>query len=107
MLKNLLKNKRGDIPITILVIGILAICILAIFSFYLSNRNVKDDFSSISAIEKVLIAKEKISLYKESLEFTWEEIEEIFEIKSDIQGKYITEEEGPLLVRYNLLNKYE
>ncbi len=107
MLKNLLKNKRGDIPITILVIGILAICILAIFSFYLSNRNVKDDFSSISAIEKVLIAKEKISLYKESLEFTWEEVEEIFEIKSDIQGKYITAEEGPLSVRYNLLNKYE
>lgn len=107
MLKNLLKNKRGDIPITILVIGILAICILAIFSFYLSNRNVKDDFSSISAIEKVLIAKEKISLYNERLGFTWEEVEEIFEIKSDIQGKYITAEEGPLSVRYNLPNKYE
>jgi hypothetical protein len=102
MLKNLLKNKRGDIPITILVIGILAICILAIFSFYSSSKSVKDDFSSVGVIEKVLIVKEKISLYGESLEFTQEEIEEIFEIKPNIQGRYITAEEGSLSVRYNL-----
>ncbi len=104
MIKNLLKNKRGDIPITILVIGILAICILAIFSFYSSDRNVKDDFSSVGIIEKVLIAKEKISLYNKSLEFTQDEIEEIFNIKEDLdfQVKYITAKQGPLLVRYNL-----
>ncbi len=102
MIKNLLKNKRGDIPITILVIGILAICILAIFSFYSSDRNVKDDFSSVGVIEKVLIVKEKISLYNKSLEFTQDEIEEIFGIKPDIQGRYITAKQGPLSVRYNL-----
>ena len=104
MTKNLLKNKRGDIPITILVIGILAICILAIFSFYSSCKSVKDDFSSISAIEKVLIVKEKISFYNESLEFTQEQMKEIFGIKDDLdfQVKYITAREGSLLVRYNL-----
>jgi len=104
MIKNLLKNKRGDIPITILVIGILAICILAIFSFYSSSKSVEDDFNSISAIEKVLIAKEKISLYSNSLEFTQEEIEEIFNIKEDVdfQVKYITAKQGSLSVRYNL-----
>jgi hypothetical protein len=104
MLKNLLKNKRGDIPITIFVIGVLAICILAIFSFYSSSKSVKDDFSSLSAIEKVLITKEKISFYNESLEFTQEQMKEIFGIKDDLdfQVKYITAEEGPLLVRYNL-----
>ncbi len=102
MIKNLLKNKRGDIPITIFVIGVLAICILAIFSFYLSNRDVKNDFSSVSVIEKVLITKEKISLYNNSLEFTQNEIEEIFGIKPDIQGRYITAKQRPLSVRYNL-----
>jgi hypothetical protein len=58
----------------------------------------------VGVIEKVLIVKEKISLYGESLEFTQEEIEEIFGIKDDLdfQVKYITAEEGPLLVRYNL-----
>jgi hypothetical protein len=49
----------------------------------------------------VLIVKEKISLY-EDFGFTQEEIKEIFNIKDDIQGRYITAEEGPLLVRYNL-----
>ncbi len=101
MLKNLLKNKRGDIPITILVIGILAICILTIFSFYSSDRNVKDDFSSIGLIERVLVVKERISLY-EDFGFTQEEIKEIFNIKDDIQGKYIIEKKGILSVRYNL-----
>lgn len=95
-------NKRGDIPITIFVIGVLAICALAIFSFYLSDRNAKNSFNSIDVIEKILVEKEKISLYNESLGFTQEEIEEIFNIKEDIQGKYITAEKPPLVVRYNL-----
>ena len=97
-------NKRGDIPITIFVIGVLAICALAIFSFYLSDRSVKTGFSSVDVIEKVLVTKEKISLYNESLEFTQDEIEEIFNIKEDLdfQVKYITAKQGPLSVRYNL-----
>ena len=102
MIKNLLKNRHGDIPITILVIGILAICALAIFSFYFSDRSVKTGFSSVDVIEKVLVTKEKISFYNKSLEFTQEEIEEIFGIQEDIQGRYITAKQGPLSVRYNL-----
>jgi hypothetical protein len=97
-------NKRGDIPITIFVIGVLAICILAIFSFYLSDRNVKNTFNSIDVIEKILVTKEKISLYTESLEFTQEEIKDIFGIKEDpdFQERYITAEQGSLFVKYNL-----
>ena len=100
-------NKRGDIPITILVIGILAICTLAIFSFYFSDRNVKSAFNSVDVIEKILVTKEKISLYDESFELTQEEIGEIFNIKKDnIQRKYITAQQGlfkkSLSVRYNL-----
>jgi len=95
-------NKRGDIPVTILVIGILAICTLAIFSFYFSDRSVKSSFSSVDVIEKVLVTKEKISLYEESFGFAQEEIDEIFDIKPDIQGRYITAKQEPLSVRYNL-----
>ena len=102
MIMKILKNKRGDIPITILVIGVLAICALTIFSFYSSNRSFKNTLDSIDVIEKILIEKEKISLYEKSLEFTQEEIEEIFNIKEDIQGNYIIEEKGALSVRYNL-----
>ena len=103
MIRNLLKmNKRGDIPITILVIGVLAICVLAIFSFYSSNRNFKNTPVSMDVIEKILIEKEKISLYNEILGFTQEEIKEIFDIKEDIQGRYISAQKDDISVRYNL-----
>ena len=97
-------DKRGDIPITILVIGVLAICALALFSFYFSDRNVKDDFGSVEAIENILIKKEKISLYNESLEFTQEEMKKIFNIKDDEKtgAKYIIFEKDGLSVRFNL-----
>ncbi|HUW44115.1 MAG TPA: hypothetical protein VMV95_04105 [Bacillota bacterium] len=102
MIKNLLKNKRGDIPITILVIGVLAICALAIFTFYTSSRNFKNGFDSIDIIEKISIEKEKISLYEKDLGFTQEEAKEIFNIKEDIQGRYITAQKETISVRYNL-----
>jgi len=102
MTKNLSRNKKGDIPITILVIGVLAICVLAIFSFSISKQGIENGLSSVSVIEEISTTKEKISFYSESLGFTQEQIKEIFYIKEDIQGKYITAEKGPISVRYNL-----
>lgn len=104
MIKSLLKNKKADIPITILVIGVLAICALAIFSFYSANRIFKKNFDSIDVVEEILITKEKISLYEENLGFTPEETKEIFQIEydSDRGVRYITAEKGGISVRYNL-----
>jgi len=103
MTKNLLKNKRGDIPITIFVVGVLAICTLAIFSFYFSDRNVKNSLSSVGIIEEILVIKEKIFLYR-NLGFSEEEVTEIFGIEDDkiFKTKYISKEQGPITVRYNL-----
>lgn len=35
----MIKNKRGDIAITILVIGVIVLCTVALFSFYLIREN--------------------------------------------------------------------
>ncbi len=102
MAEFLIKNKRGDISVTILVIGVLAICTLAIFSFYFSDRNVKKDFVVIQVVEEASIIREKISLYEESLEFSEEEIKEIFAIKTDPLGKHFTVKERQISVRYSL-----
>ena len=48
-----IKNKRGDIPIIILVLGVLAVCSLALLSFYNATLKVSNDFSGIKLIEKV------------------------------------------------------
>lgn len=94
-------NKRGDIPITILVIGVLAVCLLAILSFYFSDRAVKNTFVSIDLPEKVAIEVEKISFYK-NIGMSQEEIEQLLGVKADIQGKFILLEQNGVSVRYNL-----
>lgn len=57
-------NKSGNIPITILVIGVFAICGIAIFSFYLSESKTKIDSAPVQLIEKLNSFKEEISFYK-------------------------------------------
>jgi len=52
-------NKRGDIPITILVIGVFAICVLAILSFNFANSKIVERFVGIGLIETInSVAKE-------------------------------------------------
>jgi hypothetical protein len=45
-------NKRGDLPVTILVIGVLVVCIIALISFMHSSSKVKKTFSGIDLIEE-------------------------------------------------------
>ncbi len=46
-------NRRGDIPITVLVIGIILICCFAILSFLSSTIKAKDSFIGINLVEKL------------------------------------------------------
>ncbi|MBU1252291.1 MAG: hypothetical protein KJ905_01670 [Nanoarchaeota archaeon] len=98
-----IKNKRGDIPITILVIGILAICTLTIFSFYTSSSKVKSGFDSVGIVNRAVIEMQKISLYSE-LGFSETEIESIFDIKPEADGKrrYISFVRGGISVNHFL-----
>ena len=97
-----MKNKKADIPITILVIGVLAICTLAILSFFLSDRIVKNKFVVLDAVEEAKIMKEKISFYNNT-GMSQEEIGKIIGIKEDnIQGKFIQVKQNDITIRYNL-----
>tara|TARA_Y100000034_G_scaffold101437_1_gene125754 strand:- start:540 stop:875 length:336 start_codon:yes stop_codon:yes gene_type:complete len=69
----MIKNKHGDIPVTILVIGVFAICIMAIFSFFYSTSNIKENFVGIGLIENINSIEEEIRFY-ESIEKTPKEI---------------------------------
>lgn len=81
-------NKRGDIPITILVIGVLAVCGLAILSFFTSNNSVKRSFSVIDTVVESGLIKEKISFYK-NLGYKEEEIKNILDLQEDSQGNLV------------------
>ncbi len=48
-----MKNKKGDISITILVIGIILVCTLALISFFLSTLRARDSFVGVNIIKKL------------------------------------------------------
>lgn len=100
-MKKMTKNKKGDIPVTILVVGVVAICILAIVSFYISDRNAKKSFD-IEIVEKAAILGEKIQFYQESLGFSEDETNTIFGARQDGLGKHIILEQEGVRVRYNI-----
>ena len=58
-----MKNKRGEIPITILVLGIFAICALALISFVVSDYKFFKSSFDISLIESVHADVEKFHFY--------------------------------------------
>ncbi|MGD9276566.1 MAG: hypothetical protein PVJ67_05315 [Candidatus Pacearchaeota archaeon] len=57
-------NKRGDIPVIILVIGVVGICILAILSFSFSLSSRGNALIGPYLIEDVLSISEQISFYE-------------------------------------------
>ena len=60
-------NKHGNIPITILVIGVVIICILTLTSFLVSKNKVNNGFSAINAVEVAGLIKE----FDTTVTFPW------------------------------------
>ncbi len=63
MINNIKSNKRGDIPITVLVIGVLLICVTALLSFFSSSISVRNNFVGIGLIEAMNSQIEENSFY--------------------------------------------
>ena len=108
MNKKFIKNKRADIPITILTIGVFAICVLAMMSFYLSDREVQESFIDIGLIEQINSKMEKYIFY-EKVGIDENKIKDILEIKtSEVGNKYLylekldKEKKVLFFVKYNL-----
>ena len=59
----LIKNKRGDITITLLVIGVLALCALAMLTFFLNDFNVTNSFSSVGVMKNMNSAISEYNFY--------------------------------------------
>ena len=77
MIKKL--DRRGDVPITILVLGVFAVCSLALFSFYLSGISGKETFLRVSIVEQTNSLANEIKFYKSpGIDGNPEEIMDIF-----------------------------
>jgi uncharacterized protein YpmB len=99
-MRKLLKNKKGDIPVTILVFGIIVVCMLAIVSFYVSSLNIKKNFD-FQAVKEIKLMKEKIDVYT-NLELSKESINSILNIHEDSGERYLFLDRGYISINYTL-----
>ena len=87
-----MKNKKGDIPITVLVIGVFVVCTLAILSFFHSTSLIRNSFVGIDVLEKANIEIEKdnleeyhddynITVISPEFGFDWLKEKTIFEVQ--------------------------
>lgn len=58
-----MRNKKGDIPITLLVIGVFAICSLALLTFFIYDFRMSNSFVGIKVMEKMDAAIEEYYFY--------------------------------------------
>ncbi len=96
-----IKNKKADIPITILVIMVVAICVLAILSFSGSETKVQSNYLGVELIEEINADVEKFYFY---LNAGFLEDEAAEKIGAEIvDNRLIIENEKNLIfVQYNM-----
>ena len=88
-------NKRGDLPVTILVIGVLVVCTLALISFLHSSSKVGKLFQGIDIMEEAnaqieagnlntIYLEEKVNKFSPGFEdedFSWTKEKIIFSVE--------------------------
>jgi len=96
----LIKNKRGDIPITILVIGVIAICVLTIFSFYNGVKKQKESFVGAGLIETIYSIQEEIEFGKGENLNPFEKDEVKIYFGNEINAEYVVKGETLISIKY-------
>jgi hypothetical protein len=97
--KNSLKeNNKANLPITIFVIGVIAICILTIFSFVFSIGKISSKNWGFELMEEVKVDLEKFYFYK-NIGFSDEESAE------KINARVLEEEIEGELEEYLIIKK--
>lgn len=100
-MKKLFEDRKGEVPGVILVLGVIAICALAIFSFLVVEWEAKSGFGSLRAVDEVVISAKRIEFYQE-VGVSETDLEVLFEIKSDEVGRYISSGNEIVSVKYYL-----
>jgi flagellar basal body-associated protein FliL len=92
-------DKHGDVTITILVMGVLLLCTLAVFSFIFSDKLVQGSFDSIGTVEKASLIREKITFY-EDLGYEKDKIKTILSLQEDARGNVVVTQFDVVTVRF-------
>ena len=86
MLREIINNKKGDLSIVILVLGVFFICMMVLGSFYFFQNRMNRTFAGTDIIEKAVAIEDKYYFYKNTGKFTEQKIEDILGIQRDEFG---------------------
>lgn len=75
-------DKKGDIPIGILVLGTFLVCAMALLSFYISDIKTGKTFVAVDLMEKMEVKISEYSFYREN-GFSYDKIKTIFLAEED------------------------
>ncbi|PJE81659.1 hypothetical protein COU58_01820 [Candidatus Pacearchaeota archaeon CG10_big_fil_rev_8_21_14_0_10_32_42] len=87
----LLKFKKGNLPVTILVIGIFALCGFALLTFFMSDFKLSNSFVGVDVVKKIISNSDEYLFYKNN-GVPDEDLDEFFNITEEYGRKYFHEE---------------
>jgi hypothetical protein len=88
MLKlKMINNKRAQVAEIIFVLGVVALCIYALVSFFLSSASVNKNIAGTNIMEQINTKIEQYSFYKNTGDFTNDEIMSLLGVQADATGK--------------------
>jgi len=98
----MMKNKKGSLPIIIFVLGVFAVCAVAIISFVVSLSFTRVHSSDTNVFEDIYSTVEKIYFYRNINYggFTEKEIEDLLDVEITGNVLKISREWGDLSVVY-------
>jgi len=100
-------NKKADIPITILVIGVFVICTLALITFFASSVKEKNSFIGVKLMQRINYQIEDYFLHRDlsnlDVKTNSQGQKALYQEKKDTEGFLWWEKEVVLFsVEYNL-----
>jgi hypothetical protein len=101
-MSKIFRTKKADIPIVILVIGVIALCSLTLLNLFVSESRVVGSFYGVSLMHGLSLDIDKYNFYK-NLGLSDEEINSKMNILVDTEGqRYFYAEEKKTFVELGL-----
>lgn len=88
------RNKKGDLPVTLLVLGIFALCGFALLTFFISDFKTNNSFVGISVLQKINSNADQYLFYKNQ-GISQENLVKFFNLTEEYGRKYFYKEESP------------
>ena len=85
-----MKNKKANLPVTILVIGIFALCGFALLTFFLSDFKIGNSFVGIDVVSKLNSLGDEY-LFLKNAGVDEATLATMFDVKEEYGRKYLSE----------------